>query len=107
MSAQGAITRQLLYAKIPEIHQFDLQIGNPYGPNPNFSNIQTAYQSELSNITANGGDFSKFYTSGLVFNYVRCLEYSIIASQSANTETLPSLIQQKITLLEAAFQSTP
>lgn len=102
MAAQGAITRRILYDKIPEIERIDLQIGFNYSFTDSF-NVNTFisdYKNELSNVISSGGDLNEFYTSERTWVYIRTLENYIIKSNSASGDELSQLFQTKIELLE-------
>jgi hypothetical protein len=106
MSIPGAIFRKpLLYPVIPELEQIDLKIGiRPYRQWA-FSNVQANFQTELSNVTANGGDLSEFYTSFTAMMYINGLEAGIINSTAVTGTDLSNIIAQKISLLEAAYSN--
>jgi hypothetical protein len=96
-----------LYPVVPELEEIDIQIGsvNRMFKNMEFSNIQSAFQTELSNVISSGGDLEKFYTSFITRGYINFLEDSIMFSNSATGESLTNLVQQKISLLESAYSN--
>jgi hypothetical protein len=106
MSIPGAIFRKpFLYSVIPELEQIDLKIGIRSLRDLNFSNIQAHFQTELSNVTANGGDLLEFYTGFTAMMYISSLETGIINSNAASGTDLSNLFAQKISLLEAAYSN--
>jgi len=96
-----------LYPVVPELEEIDIQIGtaNRMSENIEFSNLRSNFQTQLSNVISSGGDLEKFYTSPLTRGYINFLEDSIMFSNSATGETLSNLVQQKISLLEAAYSN--
>ena len=107
MSIPAAIYRRIhLYSVVPELEAIDVQIGqtNKFH-SPNFSVIQSNFNIELSNIVARGEDTSSFYLGALPRRYMDALEELIIESNCASGTTLSNLIQQKISLLEAAYSN--
>jgi hypothetical protein len=106
MSIPAAIFRKgLLYSVIPELEQIDLNIGTRQHRNLDFSNVQTNFRTELSNVTANGGDLSDFYKSWPATMYINSLEAGIINSNALTGTDLSNVFAQKISLLEAAYSN--
>ena len=104
MSIPGGIFRKpFLYSVIPELEQIDLKIGLRTPNNIDFSNIPARFQTELSNVTANGGDLSEFYMGITTMLYINHLEATIINSNAASGTELSNLFSQKISLLEAVY----
>lgn len=102
MSAPAAVYRGAhLYAVIPELEHIDIRIGANTMFSDKFSNIQSDFQTQLSNCT----DITSFYTSQISKIYVMALEEKIISANCASGESLSNLVQQKITLLEAAYSN--
>jgi hypothetical protein len=106
MSIPAAIYRKAhLYSVIPELEQIDIQIGVYPRISKDISDIRAQFQMELSNVTANGGDLSEFYTSFTSMMYLSSLENAIINSNTVSEMDLSNVFQQKITLLEAAYSN--
>jgi hypothetical protein len=103
MSAPAAVYRGAhLYTVVPELENIDIQIGANKMFIDNFSNIQSDFQTQLSNCE----DITSFYTTSQISKiYVMALEEKIISANCASGETLSNLMQQKITLLEAAYSN--
>jgi len=103
MAIPAAITRMAhLYSAIPELESIDTQIGMSKMLSGNFSNIQSDFQTQLSNCV----DITSFYTTSQISKvYIMALEEKIMMANCASGETLSSLIQKKISLLEAAYSN--
>ena len=108
MSIPSAIFRKpLLYSVIPELEEIDLKIlaFRRGFHQTDFSNIQANFQTELSNVTSNGGDLLEFYTSFPSSAYINSLEMGITNSNALTETDLSNIIAQKISLLEAAYSN--
>lgn len=90
----------LLYSKIPELEQIDLDIGSMYS-----IQVDDTTSNEYTQTLSNCGSFSNLFTQNkfIVSRYILFLESSIMSSKSK--PDVINLIEQKVRLLESAYSN--
>jgi len=103
MAAPSYVWREsLLYSKIPELKQLDIDIAEIFSSiNFMYNSSNTIYEQSLSNC----GSFSNLFESnpGVVYQYANFLEQKIVGTGASMN--LSVLFEQKIQLLESVYSN--
>ena len=102
MAVPGYVYREsLIYTKIPELRQIDIDICNIGRTKPKIESYDIYYQA-----LSNAGSFSNLITNNfqIVSSYIIFLE-DCIADNNNLTNDKINLVEQKIKLLESVYSN--